>query len=538
MVSQENALFATKGYKWPLMIDPQLQAIKWVRKSNEELQIKVMKFSDTAFQINMRSALTLGYPVLIQDVEETLDPLMDSLFAKQFFKTKDGRILLRFAEQDLDYHQDFRLFLTTKKPNPNYLPEIFIKVNVINFTVTFEGLEEQLLAEVVKKEQPTIEQQRDENIVNLASFRRKILENETNILRLLAEAKQDTLLDDVNLIETLQNSKKTSADITLQIKGSIILEKKIEVVREGYKNVSIRGAILYFVIKDLAMIDPMYQYSLQYVGRLFNGAIESTPKDDVPSNSEEERHIKRIKALMDNITKVIFTNVCRGLFEQHTLLFSFLIVTSIQKQAQHLSEGLWSVFLRGSGHFDRSHQPPSPPVNELPLPPLSWDLFYFLDCSFPQFAGLCSDLSSKPGYWKEFRASLDFANVDENFVKIAGKWNDLNEFEKMLLVKGLRPERVLFAVSAYVKKLMGKFYLESPEVNMSAVHADSDSKTPIIFVLSQGADPTEGVMNFAKERGVEENLKIISLGQGQGPTAARMIEVINSLFPIYYMLFF
>ena len=528
MVSQENALFATKGYKWPLMIDPQLQAVKWVRKSNEALQIKVLKFSDSAFQINMRAALTLGYPALIQDVEETLDPLMDNIFAKQFFKTQDGRILLRFADQDIDFHPDFRLFLTTKKPNPNYLPEIFIKVNVINFTVTFEGLEEQLLADVVKKEQPLIEQQRDENIVNLASFRRKILENETNILRLLSEAKQDTLLDDVNLIETLQNSKKTSADISLQIKASITLEKKIEIVREGYKNVSIRGAILYFVIKDLAMIDPMYQYSLQYVGRLFNGAIDGTPKEEVPAGTDEEKHAKRIKSLMDNITKVIFTNVCRGLFEQHTLLFSFLIVTSIQKQAQKLSEGIWSVFLRGSGYFDRSHQPQAPPANELPLPPLSWDLFYYLDCSFPQFAGLCSEMSSKPGYWKEFcRAGLDFSNDDENFLKIAGKWDDLNEFEKMVIVKGLRPERVMFAVAGYVKKLMGKFYLESPEVNMAAVHADSDRKTPIIFVLSQGADPTEGVMNFARERGAEENLKIISLGQGQGPTAARMIEVLN-----------
>ena len=90
----------------------------------------------------------------------------------------------------------------------------------------------------------------------------------------------------------------------IQIKGSIILEKKIEVVREGYKNVSIRGAILYFVIKDLAMIDPMYQYSLQYVGRLFNGAIESTPKDDVPANTDEEKHIKRIKALMDQLSNI------------------------------------------------------------------------------------------------------------------------------------------------------------------------------------------------------------------------------------------
>ena len=42
----------------------------------------------------------------------------------------------------MDYHKEFRLYMTTKKPNPNYLPEIFIKVTVINFTATFEGLED------------------------------------------------------------------------------------------------------------------------------------------------------------------------------------------------------------------------------------------------------------------------------------------------------------------------------------------------------------------------------------------------------------
>lgn len=41
----------------------------------------------------------------------------------------------------------------TKKPNPNYLAEIYIKVNVINFTATFEGLNDQLLAIVVQNEQ-------------------------------------------------------------------------------------------------------------------------------------------------------------------------------------------------------------------------------------------------------------------------------------------------------------------------------------------------------------------------------------------------
>ena len=97
----------------------------------------------------MRSAITNGYVVLIQDVDEALDPSIETILGKQY-KESEGRTLIRFGDQEIDFDKNFKLFITTKIPNPKYLPEIFIKVTVINFTVTFEGLEDQLLADVVK----------------------------------------------------------------------------------------------------------------------------------------------------------------------------------------------------------------------------------------------------------------------------------------------------------------------------------------------------------------------------------------------------
>ena len=38
-----------------------------------------------------------------------------------------------------------RFYMTTKLANPHYLPEVCIKVTIINFTVTKSGLEDQLL---------------------------------------------------------------------------------------------------------------------------------------------------------------------------------------------------------------------------------------------------------------------------------------------------------------------------------------------------------------------------------------------------------
>lgn len=76
--------------------------------------------------------------------------------------------MIKFGDRDIDFDKNFKLFITTKLPNPKYLPEVFIKVTVINFTVTFEGLEEQLLADVVRLEKEEIEIQKDENVMKLA----------------------------------------------------------------------------------------------------------------------------------------------------------------------------------------------------------------------------------------------------------------------------------------------------------------------------------------------------------------------------------
>lgn len=81
----------------------------------------------------MNLAIPNGYPVIIEDVNETLDPILDSVLAKATYDC-EGRTLIRFADKEIDYHKDFRIYMTTKKPNPNYLPEIFIKVTV-NFTI-------------------------------------------------------------------------------------------------------------------------------------------------------------------------------------------------------------------------------------------------------------------------------------------------------------------------------------------------------------------------------------------------------------------
>ena len=121
----------------------------------------------------------------------------------------------------------------------------------------------------------------------------------------------------------LDDSKRTSREINERVAQAKVVEAEINDTRNLYTSVAIRGSILYFVIADMSKIDPMYQNSLAYVKTLFNKAIEMSPQ--APTIEE------RLAILIDKITKTIYTNISRGLFERDKIIFSFLIATSIKR---------------------------------------------------------------------------------------------------------------------------------------------------------------------------------------------------------------
>jgi dynein heavy chain len=75
---------------------------------------------------------------------------------------------------------------------------------------------------------------------------------------LTKNAKIADILEDDELIKVLDESKKTSDEITLRMKESEITEKEIDKTREIYRPVAYRASILFFTIIDLAAVDPMY----------------------------------------------------------------------------------------------------------------------------------------------------------------------------------------------------------------------------------------------------------------------------------------
>lgn len=336
-LSTDNGIFIFNCRRWPLIIDPQGQANKWIKNMYKDSHMHITKLSETNFLKILENAIRNGQTVLMENIEEELDPSLEPILGKQLMK-KGQQWLLRLGDQDVPYNADFKFYLTTKLANPHYIPEICIKTTIINFTVTPKGLEDQLLAEVVRFERIELETKRIELILQISADKKQLQELEDKILRQISEA-QGRILEDEALINTLDASKITSETVNERIALAKVTSEEIDHAREEYRSIAKRGSVIYFVISDMSVVDPMYQYSLEFFMKLFKRRLEVTEK--------RERVADRISLLINDITESFYLNICRGLFEKDKLLYSFMIASKIMLYDSLINDAEWNFYLRG-----------------------------------------------------------------------------------------------------------------------------------------------------------------------------------------------
>ncbi|KAJ3023365.1 Dynein heavy chain 6, axonemal [Thoreauomyces humboldtii] len=508
-LSIENGILVTRGRRWPLMIDPQGQANRWI-KAMEGNDLKIVKLSDPKFLRSLENAVRTGQPVLMEDVGEQLDPSLEPLLLKQTVR-QGGRLLMKLGDSFVEYDRNFKLYITTKLSNPHYLPEVCIKVTIINFTVTQVGLEGQLLADVVRLERPELEEQRNSLIINIAADRKALKDIEERILKLLFNS-EGNILDDEELINTLNQSKVTSAAIKERVAQAEMTEKEINTARERYRPVAIRGSVLYFVIADLAGIDSMYQFSLKYFKNLFSTCIQHSEKaDDLQ---------RRIEILCKNTTYSTFANVSRGLFEQHKMTYSFMICIQIMREKKSIDDYEWNFLLRGGTPTLGAELPTKPNVRWLSS--TMWENLCDLAKTIPDFGYTIEHMQMYTMEWETIVES----DTPYSCTVPGETGGQLTDFQRLLLIKVLREEKLVSACVDFVKKNMGSEYIDIPPLDLAVAYKDIDNRTPFIFILSTGSDPVSALMKFAasKEINMQERLHMISLGQGQGPIAEQLLR--------------
>jgi len=135
----ENAIIMDNSDRWPLMIDPQMQGNNWVRCMEKDIsKIKPTMDSKQMARV-LRNCISLGTPLLLEDSEESFDPMIEPLLGKLIEK-KGNMWTIKLGDEIIPYQKEFKFYVTTKLSKPHFAPEVCVKVTMLNFMVTEDGL--------------------------------------------------------------------------------------------------------------------------------------------------------------------------------------------------------------------------------------------------------------------------------------------------------------------------------------------------------------------------------------------------------------
>jgi dynein heavy chain len=507
-LSIQNGILTTQASRFPLCIDPQMQSLKWIkRKEGKDLEGRVKTFNDSDFLKHLELAINFGFPYLFENIDEFIDPVINTVLDKSI-SVQGTRRFIKLGDKEVDWDPSFRLYMTTKLSNPHYSPEVFGKTLIINFTVTQQGLEAQLLNVVVGHERADLEKQRLELIDEMSGNKALMKKLEDTLLKELSNA-TGNILDNTELISTLDAVKTKSTEISLKLDQAKLTAAELETARSKYTDPAKRGSILFFVMASLCNIDIMYEFALSSFLEVFVSSLECSKRDadlDI-----------RIKNIISTLTENVYDYTCYGLFEKHKLMFSFQVCLMILGGEGQLDSDALSFFLKGNTSLTKS-------ATKCPVDWLAeqgWSDFQMLATLSPKLVRLEKSLENKASEWRTW---YDLEAPES--LELPDGWSAvLDEFERLCLIRCFRPDRITIAVTQFIISKMGLRYVQPPVMNIRSVYAQSSPRIPVVFIVTPGADPSYNVFELAEQEGMgPPKLKFTSLGQGQGPVAQQMLE--------------
>jgi len=290
----------------------------------------------------------------------------------------------------------------------------------------------------------------------------------------------------------------------LAIENAKVTEADIEQSRESYKEVAKRGAILFFAMQGLSTISEMYEYSLTAYLVVFKNALETARKDNILQN--------RLRNIKDKLTQLVYEFTCMGIFEKHKLMFSFQMTTMIMDGDGDLNKTELDFFLKGNTSLDAV-------AKEKPYAWMSangWKDLQRLGTLGNSWGSIISDIEGNGKLWKDW---YDLEAPEQTSIP-CGYSDSLNKFQQLLVVRIFRPDRVINAIKNFIIERMNDYYVKSPPINYTKIYEQSTEKTPIVFILSPGADPFSDVQKLVEQVGIGMNkFRFLALGQGMGDTA-------------------
>ena len=550
-LSVQNGVLITRTPKWPYVVDPQLQVNRWIKEKEKGSKLIIRSVNDDDVVKQLELAITYGSPFLLENCAEQLDPILTPVLEKDV-RDSSGRKYIILGDKEVDYDMNFRLFMTTKLPNPSLSPDMFGLVTVVNHLVTESGLESQLLNAVVRRERPDLESKRMNLVKNMSQANSLLKSLEETLLRELSSA-TGVIVDNTSLIQTLEETKSKATELQANLEVMTVTAEEINVARNQYSAAALRGTCCFFVMYGLGTISAMYQYSLQAFNDIFSKSLAEAQTDPVVE--------VRLNYIIDKLTENVYSYVTTSLFERHKLMFSFQLCTSIittEYPPDTIPSAELSFFIKGDISLDQC----TVVCNHQWISASGWKDLVKLQSIFNSlqidqsreeaFIGtvkarrndiLDNELSKKYptktcDIFKDLLESINKTNANEwkayweddrpELLPLPGVYSDnpfITDLQKLCILRCLRPDRVYIAVQLFVASVLGEKFVSPPITIYDNIYKQSSRSTPMLFILSPGSDPIIEITKLAQKQDFYgSRFKFVALGQGQSPVAEAYLK--------------
>lgn len=488
----ENAIILKRFNRYPLIIDPSGRITEFLQKESKERKLTVTSFLDDTFVKQLESALRFGNPILIQDAEH-LDPILNHVLNKEYQKT-GGRVLIQLGKQEIDFSPSFKLFLSTRDPSVSFPPDICSRTTFVNFTVTQSSLQTQSLNEVLKVERPDVDERRTNLIKLQGEFKIHLRQLEKRLLQALNESRGN-ILDDDNVIETLETLKKEAAEITRKMAETEGVMTEVENITLQYNIIARSCSAVFAVLEQLHHINHFYQFSLQYFVDIFNSVLH-----DNKNLANEKDHAKRVQIILRDLFVTTYHRTSLGLLQKDRITLAMLLA---QAAPYPMDKTIIDIILDES-------------VEGVDLS-TSADL---RDQVMNKLSNMSLFKSHLPNISNEAWDAFLTEELAENFVPTV--WDENTEplnqkLRSLLLVKLCRMDRFVPMAERFITAVFGPEFFEGSS-DLKEVVEQVTATTPIALSSSPGFDASYKVDALVER--VHATCANIAMGSNEGLESA------------------
>lgn len=488
----ENAIILKRFNRYPLIIDPSGRVAQFLQNESKERRLTVTSFLDDSFIKQLESSLRFGNPILIQDAEH-LDPILNHVLNKEYQKT-GGRVLIQLGKQEIDFSPAFKLYLSTRDPTASFAPDICSRTTFVNFTVTQSSLQTQSLHKVLKCERPDVDERRSNLIKLQGEFKFNLRHLERELLKAL-NASQGNILDDDNLITSLEMLKREAADISKKMLETEGVMTEVESITLRYDIIARSCSAIFAVLSQLHHLNHFYQFSLNYFIDIFDAVLYHNKH-----LAKETQYEARVDAIVRALFVTTYQRTSLGLLQKDRVTLAMLLA---QAAPYKLDKGVVSMILDDategtnvSTEVDRKNEV----LDKLTRMSI--------------FKDYVSDV--EPAAWATFFSEELAENLVPKLWPLGTTQLDV-QLRSLLIVKMFRFDRFVPAAEKFVTTLFGPDLREASGDLQEVVNQVS-STTPIALSSTPGFDASYKVSNLIDR--THTQCTSIAMGSNEGLASA------------------